>query len=224
MDSITPGVKVGGEVTRAVQIRRIGKCSAEQAAATVAMQKLFSFGAFLLLCVFAVVYLIGEVPSLLPAVLGIAALILLLTVAVILLRRKLKRFLHALKEHSKALCKNPKACVSLVLLSILIWMIYPVKMYILVMHFFPGANVVYIGAITFISYMVAMIPIFPGGLGGFEATMSGLLIAVGFLGNDAVVVTVLFRFLTFWFVLLLSLAFIGFRKIRSFHAAIAGGL
>ena len=212
VDSITPGVKIGGEVTRAVQISKVASCSTEQAAAIVALQKLFSMSAFLLLCVLAVIYLMGEVPHLHMAVLGVAGLLLLLTAAVIVLRKKLKGFLQILKEQLKTLCKNPRVFIPLVLLSILLWLIYPAKMYILAVQVFPDANVVYIGAITFIAYMVAMIPIFPGGLGGFEATMSGLLLSVGFMSGDAIVVTVLFRFITFWFVFLLSLAYVGLYK------------
>ena len=53
IDSITPGVKFGGEVTRAAQISRMAKCSGEQAASLVAAQKLFSLSAFFLINLFA---------------------------------------------------------------------------------------------------------------------------------------------------------------------------
>ncbi|NLB88472.1 MAG: hypothetical protein GX790_04495, partial [Syntrophomonadaceae bacterium] len=49
IESITPGVKIGGEVTRAVLISRMSGCSGEEAASVVALQKLFSLSAFFLI-------------------------------------------------------------------------------------------------------------------------------------------------------------------------------
>ena len=235
MDSITPGVKVGGEVTRAVQIGRMGNCSAEQAVAVVALQKLFSLSAFFFINLFTVGYLIGRVPLLQVRyvqflVYGILLLFLLLFAGIFFAPQRIKAYLQTrenprfswmrrvrgflltLLDQVASIRKNTKAWVMLSLLSLFIWLLYPVKMYLLAVQFFPDANAVYIGAVTFASYMVAMIPVFPGGLGGFEGTMSGLLLAMGLEVSDAVVVTVLFRFVTFWFVMLLSLGFIGWRR------------
>ncbi|MGI6549403.1 MAG: lysylphosphatidylglycerol synthase domain-containing protein [Syntrophomonadales bacterium] len=47
----------------------------------------------------------------------------------------------------------------------------------------------------------AMLPIFPGGLGGFEGTMSTLLLIMGLSLSEAAMVAVVFRFITFWFVI-----------------------
>ena len=238
MDSITPGVKVGGEVTRAVQISRRGNCSGEQAASVVALQKLFSLSAFFFINLFTVGYLIGRVPLLQVRyvqflVYGILLFFLLLFAGVFIAPRRIKTYLQTrenprfswarrvrgflltLLDQVVSIRGNTKAWVMLFLLSFFIWLLYPVKMYILAVQFFPAAHAVYVGAVTFAAYMVAMIPIFPGGLGGFEGTMSGLLLAMGFEVSDAVVVTVLFRFVTFWFVLLFGLGFIGFCKVMN---------
>jgi len=208
MDAITPGVKIGGEVTRAVQISRIGNCPGEQAAAVVALQKLFSLSAFFLLALFALGWLAGSV-LILPAV---AALVLGLLSRV----QRARRFLQTFKEQARHIWKDKMACALLFLLSLLIWLLYPVKLYLLAAQFSPDANILSLVGPAFAAYLVAMIPIFPGGLGGFEGTMTALLFAVGFLLTDAAVITVLFRFVTFWFVLLLSLVVIAvYRKRRS---------
>jgi len=235
MDSITPGVKVGGELTRAVQISRRGNCSGEQAASVVALQKLFSLGAFFFINLFTVGYIVGRVPLLQVRyvqflVYGILLLFLFLFAGIFLAPRRIKArleareasrfswarrvrgFLLTLLDQVASIRKNARAWVMLALLSFLIWLLYPVKLYLLAVQFFPDANAVYVGAATFASYMVAMIPVFPGGLGGFEGTMSGLLLAMGFAASDAVVATVLFRFVTFWFVMLFALGFIGWCK------------
>ena len=122
----------------------------------------------------------------------------------------MRNFLLALLNQAGGIQKNAKAM--LFFLSIFIWLLYPAKMYILAVQITPDVNAVYIGAVAFVSYMVAMLPIFPGGLGGFEGTMSGLLAAMGFIISDAAVITILFRFITFWFVMLVSLAYIAFYK------------
>ena len=237
VDSITPGVKFGGEVTRAMQISRKANCNGEQAATVVALQKLFSMGAFIFINLFAVGYLIGKAPLLQARYLqviiyGIMILLLAFFVSIFLVPHQMKSYLQAKKEprfswglrirgflfmlleQVISLRQNAKACVLLLLLSLFIWFFYPVKMYLLSVHFLPGASqvVVYIAAITFVSYLVAMMPIFPGGLGGFEGTMAGLLLTIGFASSDALVVTILFRFITFWFVMLCSIVFIGIYK------------
>ena len=237
MDSITPGVKIGGEITRSVQISRKVNCSGEQAATVVAMQKLFSMGAFFLINLFALGYITGRTPFFAAGhfqfvVYGILILFLLLLFSLFFMPQRMKaylltretvRFSWQLKLRSFFLTlldqivdirKNTKICVMFFLLANLIWLIYPLKMYLLVIHVFPGVNIMFLGAVTFISYMVAMLPVFPGGLGGFEGTMSGLLLAMGFVQSDALVITVIFRFVTFWFVLICSIIFIGFIKIR----------
>jgi uncharacterized protein (TIRG00374 family) len=86
-------------------------------------------------------------------------------------------------------------------------------MYLLAVLFLPSVNILFLGAVTFVSYLAAMIPVFPGGIGAFEGTMSALLLTMGFGQSDALVITIIFRFITFWFVLLGSLGFIGVHKV-----------
>ncbi|MCL2837677.1 MAG: flippase-like domain-containing protein [Oscillospiraceae bacterium] len=210
MDSITPGVKIGGEITRAVQMSR--KCGIEkgQSAAIVATQKLFSISAFLLLCLLTVGFLQAQYTQ--YVVYGILALVVLILLAALFMP---KRWRNIFAEQAKFLRQNPKTSLMFFGLSLLIWLIYPVKMYILAAQFLPDVNIIYIAGITFVSYMVGMIPIFPGGLGGFEGTMTGLLLTLGFSVSGAALVAVLFRFITFWLVMILSFGFIAFCKIRN---------
>ena len=87
---------------------------------------------------------------------------------------------------------------------------------ILLVHLFTANyDPIFLTELTFISYMVGMIPLLPGGLGGFEATMTSLLIVMQINSNDALAITLLFRFITFWFVVLISLLYAGIWKWRS---------
>jgi len=236
VDSITPGVKVGGEVTRAVQISRIAGCSGGQAAAIVGVQKLFSFSAFIFILLLSAGFVINDTAvqtqSMHFVIYGFLVVVLLLIAYVFIFPRKILSFINRREDSARGpktvklvrvvrnmfdglihFRSNSKAWVLQLVLSFVIWLLYPVKMYLLGIQFDPGASFIFLGAATFVSYMVAMIPIFPGGLGGFEATMAGLLIVGGFQQSDAVVIAVVFRFLTFWLVMLGSLVFVGIDKM-----------
>ena len=235
IDSITPGVKFGGEVTRAALLSRFGNIPGEYSAAIVAMQKLFSLSALFLILLLTTMYIIGQVPFLQlhtqVLVYAILSLFLLIFLAMFLIPGRIRELLQKRNEPRQTwICrvrnfllvllnlienvrKNKRALTALIFLSLFIWLLYPVKMYILAMQFQPYVGFVHIGAIAFAAYMVAMLPIFPGGIGGFEGTMSGLLIATGYSLSDAATMTVFFRFITFWFVMLLSLMFIVYRKV-----------
>jgi uncharacterized protein (TIRG00374 family) len=226
IDSITPGVKFGGEATRAVQIKRVGNCTGEEAAGIVAVQKLFSMSALSVILIFSVGHIIAESPW--PYFLLILGLMFF---AVIFFMpdkirkyvqerkeprfswmRKIRGFLIATLTQVESVRKNKKTLVSLALLSLFIWILYPAKMYILALQFASEVGFIQVASITFAAYLVAMIPIFPGGLGGFEGTMSGLLAAMGFALADAAVITISFRFVTFWFPMLLGAAYIAVYK------------
>ena len=94
-------------------------------------------------------------------------------------------------------------------LAVLIWAIFPLKLVLLILPHTGSIPTLVLFGTAFLSYFAGMIPLLPGGLGTFEATMSGILTAYGLALNQAVAVTVVFRFITFWFVLLLSLLVIG---------------
>lgn len=76
-------------------------------------------------------------------------------------------------------------------------------------------NLLVLFAITFVSYFAAMIPLLPGGLGTFEGTMSGMLLVYGLSAEEAVAVSLVFRFVTFWFVVLFSALIILLWKLIS---------
>lgn len=235
MDAVTPGVKLGGEVTRAMQISRTTSCSATQSATVVALQKVFSIGVLSLILLFSSGYLIGEVSWLSPIyiqVLIFSMLTLFLTLFLgifffpqplkgwvqgvnlrFLWLNRVQNFLVVLLELVNDIRQKKKTCMMLICLSFWIWLLYPIKMYVLVQQFQSEIGVIHLVAITFVAYLVAMLPIFPGGLGGFEGTMSGLLVATGFLVSDAAIITVFFRFITFWLVMLFSFCFVAFHRI-----------
>ncbi len=93
------------------------------------------------------------------------------------------------------------------LISFAVWVLFPIKMYILVRSFDIRLNFELTTATTMTSYMMGMLPITPGGLGTFEGTMLALLAVFSVKKNSSVAVTVIFRFITFWFVIIGSFVF-----------------
>ncbi|MCL2674310.1 MAG: flippase-like domain-containing protein [Defluviitaleaceae bacterium] len=239
VDAITPGVKFGGEITRAVRLNKISGCGTEAAAAVVALQKIFSISALLAIQLFTVGHLFGMIPRLQAVhmqvlIFGVLLLFLLILAGVFFMApqimqylqkreepqhtwlRRVRSFVYTLAEHIYVIRGNKASIAAFTILSVAIWVLYPGKMYLIAMQFAPEISWAYIAAITFAAYMVAMLPIFPGGLGGFEATMAGLLVVVGFAASDAAVITIVFRFVTFWLVMLLSLLYCAIYRGRTF--------
>lgn len=230
IDAITPGVKFGGEVTRGVQISRVANCTGEVSATLIALQKLFSLSAMLFVMLFAVGYYFTGPTRLL--VVGMLLLLLSVFCGVLvapgrveeyfrtknasrfLWIRKARGFLISLMGQVAIIRENIKGSVFLFVLALLIWLLYPMKLYLLAMHIMPDVSVIQMIAVAFVPYLVAMIPILPGGVGGFEGAMSGLMIASGFIVSEAVAVTIVFRFITFWFVMLMGLGFISLYRTK----------
>lgn len=226
---IAPAGHIGCDVFRAVQINRAGNVSGEQAASVVAIQKLFSLSAFFTVSLLSIGFFIGQVEWLY----GVLLVILLLMGCVFIMPHKMAAFLtkrwkkkarfawvNRLRTFVMAslaqvvlLRKTPLLFAKLLIIALCIWILYPLKLYLLAVQLMPDSNVLHISAATFLSYTVAMIPIFPGGLGGFEATMMGLLLFMGFAQGGALVITVLFRFATFWFVVLVSFVYMGVYRV-----------
>ena len=221
IDAITPGVKFGGEVTRCLQISRTCNCSRKQAATVVALQKLFSLSTFFFINLFTLGYLLQEA----SLIYGVPVLFLGFFSSIFVMPRQLKAliqtkcpskgkdFLLTLLDHVIFLRTNTKTWIRFLLLSLLIWLLYPLKMYLLAIQIAPDLQLISVGAIAFVAYMVGMLPLFPGGLGGFEGTMLSLFLAIGLISSEALTITILFRFMTFWFVMLLSLLVIAFYKL-----------
>lgn len=226
-DAITPGEKVGGEVTRVIQLNRMLNYTTNQSTSLVTIQKSISLFALILLNITAVITLSEEISFLnsiatrtvLTIVLiGLAAFFLALlffteklNIHVQKLRsegkvtRWIKSWMNGFADDTKQISRLPKKWILQLLLSFGIWALFPIKLFILVSQY-TTINLFVLFAITFVSYFAAMIPLLPGGLGTFESTMSGMLLVYGLTLEEAVAISLVFRFVTFWFVVLISTA------------------
>jgi glycosyltransferase 2 family protein len=90
------------------------------------------------------------------------------------------------------------------LISFGIWVLYPVKVY-LVCHFLGiEVNPVIIGLATIFAYMISMLPLLPGGLGVYEGGMAMFFTLGGLSPAEGLAIALTSRFVTFWFPLALS--------------------
>ena len=232
---LTPGAKIGGEVTRALLLKSEMDYSAQEAATLVTIQKMVSFSSFFLINLFAFTHISSKIESLqgivirftvcflLVALIGILVLFFVFTpwLESVIIDRKpkykwtgvLHRYMITLLSNIKILKKIKGELYKQLFLSLIIWTLFPVKMIILVHLFTTNYDPIFLTEITFISYMVGMIPLLPGGLGSFEATMTSLLTVMNIKVNQALGITLLFRFITFWFVIIISLLYAGIWKV-----------
>lgn len=234
-DAITPGEKVGGELTRVVQLRSYMGYSTGQSTILVTIQKALSLSALVVLNLTVVLTMANHVSFLqvwpvrmliflILAVIGAFLFCLLFRTKSLSLRMsriktskkwliKLINWVKNFAHHTDSIRQKRGEWILQFVLSVLIWTIFPLKLILLTVPYANTIPVFVLFGTTFVSYFAAMIPFLPGGLGTFEATMSGILTFYGLSLNHAVAITVVFRFITFWFVMLLSLLVIGGYKI-----------
>ncbi len=139
---------------------------------------------------------------------------------------KLTAFVNRAALFSRSIANRPER-ISLISISTAVWIAYPLKVYLvarmleLEIGFFPVA------IITFTAYMVSMVPLLPGGLGSFEATMALMFSLNGFNPAEGLTVALLSRLVTYWFPLLLSafaaayLAYIRETNLKAYAGRIA---
>ncbi len=245
-DAVTPGEKVGGEIVRVAQLRKHLGYSTGQSAILVTIQKALSLSALVILNLTVVVTMADQVPFLKVWPVRLLILMALIAIGIFLFfmlfgthslsmgmeriktsRRWLLKLINWVRDfayRTDSIGQKPGEWILQFTVSILIWAIFPLKLILLTVPHINSVPVLILFGTTFVSYFAAMILLLPGGLGTFEATMSGILAAYGLSLNQAVAITIVFRFITFWLVLLLSLLIIGSHRIlllaqrRSIHA------
>lgn len=227
VESITPSVKAGGEVTKVLLIKKHFRNDTGQAFSAVTIQKTFSALVFTFLCLVSVFYYVIHV-SLPKAfigtlVLGIvfSVLILSLLVALVLtpkrliqglskvpfLKKRWAKVTHLVDQMRSSVhtIKGKKYGISIqLLLSLFIWLLFPFKTYLIISYLQLSLDFFNIVAITFLTYMIGMVPLLPGGLGTFEASMVFLLLPLGFDAQEGMALALILRFVTYWFVFFIA--------------------
>jgi len=90
------------------------------------------------------------------------------------------------------------------LVSLLIWIFYPLKVYLVCYFLNIEVSLVIIGLATLSAYMISMVPLLPGGLGTYEGGMAMFFTLGGLSPAEGLAIALVSRLTTFWFPLVLS--------------------
>lgn len=231
IEGVTPGAKIGGEAVRLYLIKREFSCTTSEAVSIIAMQKSISMSVLLSLCLAALLHIGSRIASHLPicvqALSGALCLPLVLGMMWLLFFAKpLSQFLEtrqgklarkaatAISAYATATAQlTPRHWGLQFAISTMVWLLFPVKMVILATTLGVHLPFAVVFSVTMVSYMMGMFPLTPGGIGTFEGTMLALLSLLGVGYTLGLSITLVFRFVTFWFVILGSTALIALYQI-----------
>lgn len=224
-DAITPGSKVGGELVRIYEIKNNLDISFNNSIVILGLQKSISIFSILSLGLISLLFFYKDRDKVFInknyyyILLFVLLLGLLFILAFILNPIKIKRiinkynfkkkdkvnnFLDVYIKNIEKIKNNKKKLVFNGVLGLFIWVLYAIKLVILVRIFTNDISLFKLGAITYISYLIGGIPLLPGGIGTFESALGGLLYISGLNMEESMVVAITFRFITFWFEFLIS--------------------
>ncbi|KXZ39267.1 hypothetical protein SAMN05661008_01015 [Alkalithermobacter thermoalcaliphilus JW-YL-7 = DSM 7308] len=235
-ESITPAAKTGGEVAKVMFLKSKLGFSLGEASAVVSFQKIISMVCFLFLTLLSLFMFLLE-PSLssdCKKLILFSFLFLLIVVLVMILivvyrgtlgrffsyipflrkyESKLNTFLISFDECIQRLINNKTSFMFHIILSIGIWILFAVKTYYIMFSLGNTVKFTIAASVTYLTYMIGMLPLLPGGLGSFEASMMLLLSPVGISSSLGIAIALILRFVTFWFVFLLSSIYLGIKYI-----------
>ncbi len=239
IESITPALKTGGELTKVLLMRSKWNISGSDAVAIVCFQKVISLYPFILLCIVAFGWLVtsgqNQSENLYILIEGMLFLFIVVFISfslAILFPHKIILYIERLpvngvtKEkilghmgnfrNSIGMLRPERAQMfRLTLLSFIIWALFGLKAYLLAISMDMDIGFAAVFTVTMLSYMVAMIPVSPGGLGTFEGSIMLLLIPLGISAPVGITFALVLRFATHWFALMLSMAYIGSLKVSN---------
>jgi len=213
VEAITPAVKAGGEAVKVLMLKNSMGFSYTKALSLVSVQKIISVVPFLILSLSGTVWFLISFTGaqtysnmLLGSLFFLLLVCLVLVLTLLLLNRfnKARALIDTIKSDLRGVLQSKEHLVLHLLLSFGIWIFFAVKAYFIAQALGLSITFLQIGVITYLTYMVAMVPLLPGGLGTFEASMVLLLAVVGIPFYQSIVFALVFRFCTFWFVFIWS--------------------
>lgn len=238
VEAITPGAKVGGEVTRLLYIKSECGCSTDKATNIILIQKSISMSVLMSICLASLLFISGIVSqgiSIMAQGLIVTCSVLLVVFMMVFLfqAKKLASLLDNYSHRWIVACNkwvhsyaNSTGLISKkhwyiqFFLSLIVWVLFPIKMAILCQSVGIELSFMLIIAITMTAYMMGMLPITPGGIGTFEGTMMGLLGIVGVSASVGMTMAIVFRVITFWFVIAVSTLFVIVYRKKGKHGCI----
>lgn len=227
VESVTPSVKAGGEATKIYLLTKELDIPLGESSALVALQKTISFLAFLSINVFTMSWFmlrLGTATEQSRLLMGVFALLLVIFIGILSLifwpkkkygfldklpikesrRDKLIGALINFEKNFRKMLARKKAMAFQFFLALFIWSFFALKAYLVVLFLGISLSFIEIAVVTYLTYMVGMLPLLPGGLGTFEGSMVFFVAPFGVGVSSGITLAIVLRFVTFWFVFLVS--------------------
>lgn len=239
VETITPAVKAGGEAIKVVMLKNHG-ISYSKAIAIVSCQKLISMLPFLFLYIVSIIWfsvsystdhvywgvIIKGFSLILFIILGFIFVIIfsdrlnpLINYLPVKFKNvfiKFQTWLLQFKKEIKKSLYNRKNLAINIILSFAIWLFFPVKAYLLAILLGLDITFVQSAVVIFLTYVIAMIPVSPGGLGTFEGSGLFLLSLMDISLHLGFIYILIFRFSSYWFVFLIGAIYIAGSNLGKF--------
>ncbi|MCK8826460.1 flippase-like domain-containing protein [Natroniella acetigena] len=233
-ENITPSVKVGGEATKLYLLNRLFKINYEKSTSLLLINKFASFLPFLVICsVFlgASIFTFKLPPAVYLSFLALSTTFIIIFLLyskvsnnnslkelscnnsskpslinkflkLSLVNKSIAFFSNAIEETNNLI--SNQELIKLYFLSAVVWFIYPIHVYYIISMLGVQSTFTLIAIATYSAYSVSMIPLSPGGLGSYEATMVLILTLNGISATNGLAIVLLTRLVTYLFPLLIS--------------------
>jgi len=236
VECVTPSAKAGGEAVKIFLLKKKLGIQAGKAAAIVSIHKAISMSVFVFVNIISIVWFLTTVKTETAYTSTLFISLLILVVALILLislilyptkaskllsfflsenrKRKIEYAVVCFRDTIDLIVAQKKAILFQLFFSFLIWSLFAFKAVILAWNLNLEISFIAVSVVTYLSYMIAVVPLLPGGVGTFEAGMVFLLVPLGISFHQGMALALALRFVTFWFVFVMSILYIGVDKLK----------
>lgn len=237
VESITPSAKAGGEVSKVYVLKNNVGLSLSEATSLVTIQKTNSMVAFVIINIISSVWFLLRVElsdsSVRAIATGLLVMVLAVAVGAVLLlskrfssailsripisevkRNSLEDGIDNIRESFRRSIEDRGRFLMGFSMSFMIWSLFAVKAYIISRGIGIDVGFASIAVVTFLTYMIGMVPLTPGGAGTFEASMVLFMAPLGVGFSESLLLALALRFVTFWLVFIVSAIYLGVKNLR----------
>lgn len=192
IEALTPGAKIGGEFTRYHYLKKELSISKADATKIIVVQKCISMSVLFTISILSFIYIFFTLSIAMSlfmkiASIGLALFLLFFLISLLFFSKYLLKCISFFNlTHSKVAIMiqsyhdsiqliDTKEWIIQYCISLFVWIIFPMKMVILVSSLQVELSFIVLFAITMTCYSIGTLPITPGGLGTFEASLITLL-------------------------------------------------
>lgn len=237
VESITPSAKAGGEISKVYVLKSRVGLSLSEATSLVTIQKTNSMLAFVIINIISSTWFLLKVElnsnSVRAISGGLAVMVLSVALGAGLLlskdfsnsilkkipisevkRNRLGDGIDNIRDNFRKSFEDRSRFLVGFSMSFLIWSLFAVKAYVISRGIGIDIGFAPIAVVTFLTYMVGMVPLTPGGSGTFEASMVLFMAPLGVGFSESLLLALALRFVTFWLVFIVSAVYLGVKNLR----------